>query len=136
MKLLLLLILGSPLFAIGQDSIVPAKVADSIGYEVIDFPDFEATFPGGVVELMKYITQNLTFPESEIDYGSSLSFRMGFVVDSTGELRAITFERANNVELKPLVLSFIEEMPNWIPAKHLGENVASNVHLPIIICVQ
>ena len=136
MKLLLLLILGSPLFAIGQDSIVPAKVAESIGCEVINFPDVEANFSGGAVELMKYITQNLTFPESEIDFGGSLSFRMGFVVDLTGELRAITFERANNVELKPLVLSFIEEMPNWIPAKHLGENVASYVYLPIIICVQ
>ncbi|MFT6500973.1 MAG: protein TonB [Crocinitomicaceae bacterium] len=136
MKLLLLLILVTPLFTIGQDSIVPVVKVDSVDFEIIDFPEVEASFPGGVGELMKFIMENFSYSEHLIDPELESRIFLFFVIDSEGNVLNGEVEQVQSPEIAKMGLELIAKMPNWIPAKYLGENVASYVRLPIVICLE
>ena len=47
-------------------SISFAQENKDVTLQIVAFPDVEAEFPGGNVALMKYISQNIIYPEKEI----------------------------------------------------------------------
>ncbi|MFT6246569.1 MAG: protein TonB [Crocinitomicaceae bacterium] len=120
----------------GQDSIVPVVKVDSVGFEIIDFPDVEASFPGGVGELMKFIMENFSYSENLIDPELESRIFLFFVIDSEGKAINAKVEKVRSPEMTKMGLELIAKMPNWIPARYFGKNVASYVRLPIVICLE
>ncbi|QIK61452.1 hypothetical protein G7050_17015 [Dysgonomonas sp. HDW5A] len=94
-------------------------------------------FPGGDVEMMKYIGRNLRYPSSDlselIDNGR---INVRFVVRKTGKIDNITMRTPLAKAFEAEVVRFMQNMPKWIPGKMNGENVDCYYTLPILIHFQ
>jgi protein TonB len=95
------------------------------------FPDVEAEFPGGAVALMKYISQNITYPEKSLDITGRIF--VSFFVNVDGSVSDVTVERGLDKVLDEMAIKLIQGMPRWKPAEINGISVKSRVRLPIVI---
>lgn len=101
--------------------------------KVVEYPDVEASFPGGALEMMHFIQENIVYPEfSEHDEISRIYIE--FIVCPDGSITDIKFRRNTLGEIEKMSVDLILKMPNWIPARNEGESVASRCLLPITIC--
>ncbi|WP_165041672.1 energy transducer TonB [Dysgonomonas sp. ZJ709] len=90
-------------------------------------------FPGGDMEMHKFISENLKYPvvpEEEAIIGSA---SVRFVVSKTGEVKDVKGLRHADSALAKELARVIKLMPRWIPGKQNGENVDVYFTLPIHI---
>lgn len=102
---------------------------------IVDFPDVEAQFPGGVAELMKFVTNNLVYSDSIADMDIQSKFYFSFIVEKDGSLTDIKVERGIDSNYANSLLDFFNKMPPWIPGKVNGEAVRTRCRLPLLICL-
>lgn len=113
------------------------------------------SYPGGLNALMKFLGENIQYPELAEQYGVEAKITMDFIVDKNGKLKDISandckIERLNTTTFgqetkakqaelkKQFALLFAKEgarvirkMPKWKPGKVNGQNVETKFHLPI-----
>lgn len=102
---------------------------------VVEIPDIEPSFPGGVIELQKFIAENLKFPVDCLDSNFYGRIEMKFIVEKDGSISTIKINEnksscAQLVEEAKRVLSL---MPKWIPGEVQGEKKRVRVILPLNI---
>ncbi len=89
-------------------------------------------FPGGAVELMKWLTRNLTYPkvaqERKIQ-GKVVAF---FYVEKDGQVTGITLQRSLSVECDDEALRVLRMMPRWTPGIQNGKPCRTKVCIPIV----
>ncbi|PHR34357.1 MAG: hypothetical protein COA38_03585 [Fluviicola sp.] len=104
----------------------------------VDYPDVDAQFPGGPSEMLKFIQQNLEYPEFEINSCHQFTGRIyiEFIVCDDGAIQNIHIMRPVDSEFDQFALELVKKMPNWIPAEINNQPVSSRCRLPIIICHQ
>ena len=92
----------------------------------------QAEFPGGIIALRKYLTENLKIPESVKESGKVY---VKFIVTKDGSIGNVYFLRSYSEDenLKTEIKRVIKTMPIWTPAKLDGKNVNSYMTLPISI---
>jgi protein TonB len=90
-----------------------------------------AMFPGGQVELMKYLAQNIKYPQEAMETGIQGLVYVTFVVERDGSLTGIKIIRDIGAGCGEEAVRVVKAMPKWIPAKHKGENVRMQFNLPI-----
>jgi len=102
------------------------RVEDSI----VDFPDIEAQFPGGVREMKAFIVDNLKYPDPIGCYQGRVY--VAFIVEKDGGItHAEVMIGGISKELNEEALRVVRAMPNWIPARQNGKIVATRARLPI-----
>ena len=99
--------------------------------EVIEFPDIEATFPGGVLEMKKWVAENVTYPEISIELNEQGRVYVSFVVERDGRITNIKIERGVSKDLDDEAKRVIRNMPNWKPGESKGKRVRTKCSLPI-----
>ena len=100
---------------------------DSI-YEQFDVaPEFE----GGIEGLMKFVQENITYPEEAKAKEETARLFVEFVVDKSGKVRDPQFKRKDKKYFEREVLRVISKMPNWKPGLKNGEKVNGKVVLPV-----
>lgn len=99
-------------------------------YTVVDEP---ASFPGGTGCLLRFIFENLHYPQSAMEMGIQGKAYLRFIVSDKGEISNITFLRKTPdcPECDEEAMRLVKSMPKWIPAKNDGKPVNSYFHLPI-----
>lgn len=104
----------------------------------VDFPEVDAQFPGGIVEMKKFILENIEFPEIQLcSMGLTGRVYLTFLVCDNGSIHDIQIMRSrNNLELEQIAINVVKKMPNWIPAEVNDLPVAAIVRFPITICLQ
>lgn len=92
----------------------------------------QADFPGGIVALRKYLTENLKIPESVSISGKVY---VKFLVREDGSIGKVNFLKSYSEDenLKTEITRVISAMPKWNPGKVDGKNVNSYMTLPISI---
>jgi protein TonB len=93
----------------------------------------EASFPGGVQALKKYIAKNFpidSIPEEILENGRVY---LQFVVCYSGEIEDVRIARGLNKETDAVCLEFIKNMPNWIPVQDKTGPIDVKVTFPITI---
>ena len=97
------------------------------------FVDIEAEFPGGFPAMMKFIQDNLVYPQSGIEMGAQGKCYLRFVVGDDGEISSVKVMRGISgcPECDREAVRVIKEMPKWKPGKIKGASVASFFDLPI-----
>jgi len=102
---------------------------------IIDFPDLEAEFPGGASEMIKWINENINYPENYHgeNYGK---IYVSFVVEKDGSLTNINIERGVSIEMDREAKRLIRSMPKWTPGEAGGKVVRSRYRIPITINLQ
>lgn len=102
---------------------------------VVEFPEEQAEFPGGVDSLFSYINGHFELPLHLRDSIAEGRIFVRFVIYLNGEagkpeiVRTFIEDRSLDRHIKDLILN----MPKWIPGKVDGKAVNSHMILPIRI---
>ena len=137
--LILLVIVIAPARASAQDKKGKTTqtrkdtATDDKVYEVCEqMPIFE----GGDAALLKYLRENLKYPDKTKDRGVQGRLVIGFIVEKDGSLTDVKVLRPVDIDLDAEVLRLVKGMPKWIPGRHNGQRVRVRHLLPIHICLQ
>jgi TonB family protein len=97
-------------------------------YQVVDqMPKF----PGGDAGRMKYLQENIIYPESARKAGEQGVVFITFVVEADGQITNVKVLRGLGEALDKSALDAINGMPAWEPGKKDGEAVAVQFTMPI-----
>lgn len=99
--------------------------------EIIDFPDVEATFPGGAAALQKWIGDNIQYPQTAIDMNDQGRVYLSFVVEPDGTISNIVVERGVSTELDREAKRVVRAMPKWTAGEAKGKKARTRCRLPI-----
>lgn len=124
---------------------VPANTTeialDTIPEEVFQVVDEMPRFPGceeaeaieacAQKKMLEYIYSNLKYPADAREGGHQGTVVAKFVVGANGEILTIDIKRSVFPSIDAEVSRVIESMPNWVPGKQDGKNVAVEMVLPI-----
>ena len=137
--LILLVIVIAPARANAQDKREKTTqtrkdtATDDKVYEVCEqMPIFE----GGDAALLKYLRENLKYPDKTKDRGVQGRVVIGFIVEKDGSLTDVKVLRPVDIDLDAEVLRLVKGMPKWIPGRQNGKRVRVRYLLPIHICLQ
>ena len=98
---------------------------------VVAFPDIDAEFPGGAVQMNKFISRTCQYPEIAREQNISGRVYISMEVNEFGFITNERIERSVHPSLDKEALRIINEMPQWIPAQTNGQAVRTRVRLPI-----
>ena len=137
--LILLVIVIAPVRANAQDKKGKTTqtrkdtATDDKVYEVCEqMPIFE----GGDAALLKYLRENLKYPDNTKDRGVQGRLVIGFIVEKDGSLTDVKVLRPVDIDLDAEVLRVVKGMSKWIPGRQNGQRVRVRYLLPIHICLQ
>ncbi|RXQ90971.1 TonB family protein [Ancylomarina salipaludis] len=88
-------------------------------------------FPGGTDALLKYLAQNVKYPEEARKMKIQGRVYVGFVVDINGDIIDVRIQRGVHSLLDAEALRVIKAMPKWKPGQQRGKPVRVNYTIPI-----
>ena len=97
-------------------------------YEVCEqMPIFE----GGDAALLKYLRENLKYPDKTKDRGVQGRLVIGFIVEKDGSLTDVKVLRHVDVALDAEALRVVKGMPKWIPGCQDEQLVRVRYNVPV-----
>lgn len=103
-----------------------------IEQKVIDFPDVEASFPGGAAAMKKWLEDNLNYPEESITLNEQGRVYVSFVVEIDGNISNVKVERGVSKALDAEAKRLIRSMPKWTAGEIRGMKVRTRCRLPVV----
>jgi TonB family protein len=93
----------------------------------------EADYPGGRLELIKFISDNIEYPEKAIKKGINGRVTVRFVVEKDGKITniSVAIPLVGCEACDKATVKVVEKMPPWIPAKNKGFPVRSWVDMSV-----
>ena len=132
--LILLVIVIAPASANAQDKRGKTTqtrkdtATDDKVYEVCEqMPIFE----GGDAALLKYLGENLKYPDKTKDRGVQGRVVIGFIVEKDGSLTDVKVLRPVDIDLDAEVLRLVKGMPKWIPGCQDEQLVRVRYNVPV-----
>lgn len=104
--------------------------------EVFLVVEQQPEFPGGMESLMKYLQNNIKYPQIAKENGVSGKVYVNFVVDDKGNITKIKVIRGVDPSLDGEAVRVVEGMPRWKPGKQRGKAVYVSYNLPISFVLQ
>lgn len=99
--------------------------------KVYDVVETQPTFPGGPEALMKYLKENIKYPEVAQKYGVQGRVIVQFTVDSDGSIIDVTIYKGVDPLLDTEAVRVIRQMPVWQPGRNKDTAVRVRYTLPI-----
>ena len=93
-------------------------------------------FPGGLAELMKFLGQNVRYPEEAHKNNIQGRVIVTFVVEKDGSISEAHVAKSVDPLLDAEALRVVNYMPNWIPGRQNGEPVRVKYTVPITFKLQ
>lgn len=115
---------------ITSDKSVP-KEGDSDKDSVYRSVDVMPRFQGGEAALMKFIRDNLKYPESAAKNKIEGRVVIRFTISELGKVSDIRVLRPLDAECDAAAIAVVEAMPDWIPGKQDGKDVSVYYTLPV-----
>lgn len=88
-------------------------------------------YPGGMSEMMKYISRNIKYPTEARQKNEQGRVVVQFIVDKTGKLRDFKVVKSVSAELDAEALRVLQTMPEWTPGRQRGKAVNCKFTIPI-----
>ena len=88
-------------------------------------------YPGGPNEMMKYIQENIKYPQSAKDNKIEGRVFVSFVVEKDGSITNAAVMRGIDKECDAEALRVVASMPKWTPGQQDGKNVRTQFTIPI-----
>ncbi len=98
--------------------------------EVMDAPDVQPQFPGGMNALRTFLERNLQNPK-DLEEGDVVAVKVKFVVGYDGVLRGFEIVQDGGTDFNNEVIRVLKKMPGWIPGKSNGKNVSVYYTIPV-----
>ena len=108
------------------DDILPAAAAE-----------VQPTFNGGSSDaFVKYIQDNLVYPQVAIDNGESGRVVVNFIVDANGKIKNARVVTSVSNTLDAEALRVVNAAPDWTPAKVGGKAVPVAYSVPVVFALR
>ena len=104
---------------------------EAVQGEVFQVVEEQPMFPGGMGEMMKYLQENIKYPEQAKSNGVQGRVIVQFVVNKDGSISNDTVVRSVDPLLDAEAIRVVRSMPNWTPGKQKGEAVRVRFTLPV-----
>ena len=88
-------------------------------------------FPGGTAALMKWLGNNVRYPQMALENGISGRVIVKFVVEKDGSVSGVTLVRGVDKDLDREAIRVVKSMPKWPPGKNNGQAVRCYFNLPV-----
>lgn len=95
-----------------------------------------AEFKGGMGALMKWLSNNIRYPEAAQQNGISGKVVVKFVVEKDGSVSSPTILKGVDKDLDQEAIRVVKRMPKWQPGKNNGQPVRSYFQLPVTFRIQ
>lgn len=95
-----------------------------------------AEFPGGQAAMMKWLSNNIRYPENAQANGISGRVVVKFVVEKDGSISGASVVKGVDRDLDQEALRVVKRMPKWQPGKNNGQPVRSYFNLPVTFRLQ
>ncbi|MDF2449169.1 MAG: TonB family protein [Bacteroidota bacterium] len=122
----------------GDAVVVPTEgngngVVEEKAPEIFTVVEEMPEFPGGAMEMMKYIQKNIQYPQMAKEAGLSGKCFLKFVVNGNGNITDVTVLKGvpGCGECDREAIRVVKSMPNWKPGKQNGRAVSVFFNLPI-----
>ena len=99
--------------------------------EIVNIPEVLPEYPGGMGELMKYLSMNLRYPKEAQAKGIQGRVVVQFVVNKDGSITDSKVVKAVDPQLDAEALRVVNAMPHWTPGKQKGEPVRTHFTIPV-----
>lgn len=103
---------------------------------VYNTADVMAEFPGGQVALMKWLSQNILYPETARQNDIQGRVVVKFIVEKDGSIGHATIVKSVDKDLDSEALRVVNKMPKWQPGRNNGVAVRSYFNLPVTFKLQ
>ena len=106
---------------------------DNKVYETVEqMPEY----PGGVVEMTKFLQRNIQYPANAAKNEVEGRVILQFVVEKDGQIGDVKVVRSVDPELDAEAMRVVKSMPNFIPGRQDGKPVAVLYTIPISFKLQ
>ena len=107
---------------------VVAEVVEEKPYEYVEQMP---TFPGGELEMQKYIAKNIRYPAAASRAGIEGLVVVSFVVGKSGEISEVKVLKGLGAGTDEEAIRVIKSMPSWNPGKQNGRAVPVRFTVPV-----
>ena len=99
--------------------------------KVLEKAEVMPEFPGGEQAMMKFIAENVKYPEKAKEEGVMGRVFLGFVVEKDGSVNEVRVLRSIGGGCDEEAVRVIKSMPKWKPGIQDGKAVRVNYQIPI-----
>lgn len=96
----------------------------------VNDPEVMPSYPGGIEALRRFLAKNLTNPQ-DLEEGQSVNVKIRFVVNYDGKLQSFVTAQDGGEAFNKEVVRVLKKMPQWVPGKTNGQNVAVYYTIPV-----
>lgn len=99
---------------------------------VFDVVEVMPQFPGGQIAMLKYIMENMKYPEQAMKEGIQGRVAVRFIVEKDGSISDVKPVLSVHPLLNKEAVRVVKSMPKWSPGKHNGKPVRVRFNLPVM----
>lgn len=111
-------------------------VGESKVDEVFVSSEVPPTFPGGDLELMRFLSKNIKYPTIPQEMNIQGKVVIQFVVGKDGSIEDVQIAKGVDKYLDAEAVRVIKSMPKWIPGKQSGKAVRVKYFVPVAFKLQ
>ena len=115
-----------------EEYVAPEVVEDEVvEQEIFKIVEEMPSFPGGEQKLMKYVSDNVKYPQIARETGIQGRVFVNFVVEPDGSVSNVSVLRGIGGGCDEEAMRVVKNMPKWKPGKQRGKAVRVQYMLPI-----
>ena len=99
---------------------------------VFDVVEVMPQFPGGQIAMLKYIMENIKYPEQAMKEGIQGRVAVRFIVEKDGSISDVKPILSVHPLLNKEAVRVVESMPKWTPGKQNGKPVRVRFNVPLM----
>lgn len=101
-------------------------------YLISEMPEF----PGGDAGMIKFLSENIDYPERAKSEGVEGRVVLEFVINKNGKIEDLKLKKGMGYGLDEEAMRVVNKMPTWKPGKNNGRPVSVSFKLPILFKLQ
>lgn len=111
----------------------PPPPSEKFTERIIETIEEPASYPGGRAAMMKFLADNLKYPEKAVEEGIEGKCYVRFIIDVDGTVSNVKITRGipDSPECDQEAIRVVEKMPQWEPGKIHGKAVKSYFDLVV-----
>ena len=99
---------------------------------VFDVVEVMPQYPGGPIAMLKYLMENIKYPEQAMKEGIQGRVAVRFIVEKDGSISDVKPILSVHPLLNKEAVRVVESMPKWTPGKQNGKPVRVRFNVPVM----
>jgi protein TonB len=113
-----------------------AQIKKIANDKVLEKAEVMPQFPGGDQAMMKFVSENVQYPEEAKEKEISGRVLVGFIVEKDGSVNEVKIVRGIGGGCDEEAVRVVKAMPKWKPGKQDGKTVRVSYTMPFFFKMQ